>query len=89
MKVIKLECKAGYKVFSNFGKEIYKYNPYYRGTEESIEKLLLVGPTVFHKHSKVMFFVVEDGNDLVARFALIHDEKLPDFLQVSFFEALP
>ncbi len=89
MKVMKLEGKEGFKVFSSFAKEVYKDNPFYRGTEESIEKLLLVGPTVFHKHSNVMFFVVEDGNDLVARFALIHDEKLPDYLQISFFEALP
>ena len=89
MKTTKLEGKEGYKVFSDFGKKVYNNNPYYRGTEGSIEKLLLTGPTVFHKHSKVMFYVVEDGNDLIARFALIHDEKLPDFLQVSFFEALP
>ena len=89
MKTTKLEGKEGYKVFSDFGKEVYNDNPYYRGTEGSIEKLLLTGPTVFHKHSKVMFYVVEDGNDLIARFAFIHDEKLPDYLQVSFFEALP
>ena len=32
-------------------------------------------------------FVVRDGNNLVARFALIHDHRLADYIQVSFFEA--
>lgn len=89
MKVEKLEGAKGYKVFSDLAKEIYIGNTYYRGTEASIEKLLLLGPTSFHSHATVKFFVIRDGNDLVARFALIHDRKLPDYVQISFFEALP
>ena len=52
MKTTKLEGKEGYKVFSDFGKKVYNNNPYYRGTEGSIEKLLLTGPTVFHNIQK-------------------------------------
>lgn len=89
MKIQKVEGPEGYKVFSRLGKEIYKGNPHYRGTGASIEKLLLLGPTAFHDHSDVMFFVVEDENELIARFAFIHDRKLPDYLQVAFFEAQP
>jgi GNAT superfamily N-acetyltransferase len=89
MRIEKLEGTEGYRIFSNLGRKIYNGNPYYRGTEASIEKLLLLGPTSFHKHSTVMFFIVEDENEMVARFALIHDKKLPGYIQVSFFEALP
>ena len=63
MKVERLEGAKGYHVFSDLAKDIYRENLYYRGTEASIEKLLLVGPTVFHSHSTVKFFVVRDGND--------------------------
>jgi hypothetical protein len=87
MKISQLSGKKGYHIFSDFGNKVYEGNPYYRGTEVSIEKLILLGPTAFHKHARVKFFVVEDGNDIVARFALIHDQKLSDYIQVSFFEA--
>jgi len=89
MKVIELKGKEGFKVFTKLGAKFYQGNPHYRGTEASIEKLLLLGPTEFHRHAIVKFFVVEDARELVARFALIHDKKLSDYLQVSFFEAYP
>jgi GNAT superfamily N-acetyltransferase len=89
MKVVELKGKAGFKVFTKLGEKFYQGNPHYRGTEASIEKLLLIGPTEFHKHATVKFFAVEDDNEMVARFAFIYDHKLPDYLQVSFFEAHP
>jgi GNAT superfamily N-acetyltransferase len=89
MKVLELKGKEGFRIFSNSGLKFYEGNPHYRGTEASIEKLLLLGPTEFHNHATVKFFVVEDAHEVVAHFAFIHDKKLPDYLQVSFFEAYP
>jgi hypothetical protein len=67
---------------------IYKENIYYRSTEHDILRLLISGPTAFHLHASVEPYVVRDHSCTVARFALIHDQKLPEYLQVSFFEAI-
>jgi GNAT superfamily N-acetyltransferase len=81
--------KDGYRDFAEFGARVYQGNPHYRGTQDSVEKLLLLGPTAFHDHARVLGFLVVDGGEVVARFALIHDRRLPDFVQVAFFEARP
>jgi len=87
MKTELIEGNSAYKSFTKAGADVYKGNPYFRGTEGSIEKLLLNSASAFNSHSDIKKFVVRDGNDLVARFALIHDHRLADYIQVSFFEA--
>jgi len=87
MKVELVEGAFGYKTFSNVAADVYKGNPYFRGTEGSIEKLLLNSHSAFNSHSCIKKFVIRDRNDLVARFALIQDNRLADYIQVSFFEA--
>jgi len=82
-----IEGRSAYKTFSKVATDIYKTNKYFRGTERSIEKLLLNSHSAFHSHASCKLFVVRDDNDLVARFALIHDKRLPYYVQVSFFEA--
>ena len=89
MKCEAAEGKSGLKAFGNFADVLYKDNRYFRGTEASIEKLLLTGSSAFHRHASVKPFLISDGNNYVARFALIHDKHLPDYVQISFFEALP
>ena len=87
MKAEFLEGRSTYKTFAKVGADVYKGNKYFRGTEGSIEKLLLNSTCAFHSHSSIKKFIVIDRNDLVARFALIHDYRLPEYIQVSFFEA--
>lgn len=87
MKAELIEGKSAYKIFSKVASDIYQDNPYFKGTEGSIEKLLLYSASAFNSHSSCLKFIVRDGNDLVARFALIHDNRLPEYIQVSFFEA--
>jgi GNAT superfamily N-acetyltransferase len=89
MRLVNLEGKKGFKIFSMLGNKFYEGNSHYRGTEASIESLILLGPTAFHNHATAYCYAVEDENEYVARFALIQDKKLPDFVQVSFFEAYP
>ncbi len=89
MRVEEASGKDGFRSFEKLGKAVYCGNPSYRGTEGSLERLLLLGPTAFHRHAAVKAFLVAEGNDDLARFALIRDERLPGYLQVAFFEAHP
>lgn len=88
MKVELIEGKSDYKTFQRVSSDVYSGNKYYRGTESSIERMLLCSESAFSTHSIIKMFVVRDGNKNVARFALIHDFHLQSYVQVSFFEAL-
>jgi hypothetical protein len=87
MKVEELTGKAGYKIFEQVAASVYDGNPYLRGTEGSVEKMLLAGNGAFHQHATTKMFVLRDGNQYLARFALIHDTHLPTYVQVAYFEA--
>ncbi|MEI6577181.1 MAG: hypothetical protein WCO63_13470 [Bacteroidota bacterium] len=87
MNTVLLEGKSGYKVFRAIGRQVYCGNPFHRGTEAGVERLVLSEQTAFSRHATVIMFAIRDGNNLVGRFALIQDKYLPDYVQVSFFEA--
>ena len=87
MKIELIEGKSAYKTFEKVSTDVYTGNKYFRGTERSVEKLLLKSDNAFKNHSTIKKFVVSDRNNNVARFALIHDHRLPNYVQVSFFEA--
>lgn len=89
MKTELIEGKDGYKAFDKVCENIYEGNKHYRNTEASIESMLILGPTHFHTHAKVKMFLIRDTNDYAGRFALIHDEKLSNYVQVAFFESQP
>jgi hypothetical protein len=82
-----IENKSDSRYFEKVSTDVYRNNPYYRGTEGSIEHLLLNPGSAFRNHAQIKKFVIRDGNDVVGRFALIHDQYLKDYIQVSFFEA--
>lgn len=75
-------------VFYKTAADIYKSFPLYRGTEKSIEQLLLSKQCAFNTHAEIKTFVLRDGNNLVGRFALIDDKLQPHHVQVAFFEAI-
>lgn len=89
MKAKPVITRKDFRDFYNITKEIYKDKVFYRSTEYDILRLLIKGPSYFHKHASVDAFIVQEDDRVVGRFALIHDRKLPDYVQVSFFEALP
>jgi len=88
MKAQLIEGIARSRAFERVCTDVYKGNKNYRGTENSVEQLLLNSESAFRNHATVKRFLVCDGNDVVARFALIHDDRLKEYVQVSFFEAL-
>jgi len=81
--------RKDFKDFYGIASEIYRDNTFYRSTEHDIQRLLLEGPSAFHKHASVDAYLIQEGGNNIGRFALIHDRKLPEYVQVSFFEALP
>ena len=87
MNVELIEGKSGYNTFEKVSSDVYIGNIYFKGTEGSVERLLLNSDTAFLKHSSIKKLVIRDGNNYVARFALIHDSRLTEYVQVSFFDA--
>ncbi len=77
------------KTFYRAGARVYRDLPLHRSTEDEVMRMLVEGPTAFHDHASVAPFLMRQGRRTVGRFALIHDRKLPDYVQVAFFEALP
>ncbi len=87
MKAELIEGKPAYKTFAKVSADVYAGNKYFKGTEGSVERLLLSSDSAFQKHSDIKMFVIRNGNDCLARFALIHDHRLTGYIQVAFFEA--
>jgi len=88
MRIELVDSKHAENLFDKVSSAVYAGNKYFRGTEKSVEKLVLGESKAFSRHTKVKKFIVQDGNDAVARFALIHDTKLMDYVQVAYFEAI-
>ena len=87
MKAELIEGRSAYRTFEKVGAQVYQGNPWFKGTDASVQNLLLNSDSAFKSHAKIKRFIITDGNDLVARFALIYDYRLGDPIQVSFFEA--
>lgn len=81
--------RRGRRAFHAIGARVYHGNPLHRSTEDDVMRMLVEGRSAFLDHARVDSFLMRDGRDVVGRFALIQDHKLPEYAQVSFFEALP
>ena len=84
-----VHTKRDFCAFYKIPEEIYKANIYYRASEYDITQLLVEGPSAFHQHATIHSFLILQEDNVVGRFTLIHDQKLPEYVQVSFFEAQP
>jgi len=89
MIVKEVHTKSDFCDFYKIPEKIYRNNRYYRASEHDITKLLVEGPTAFHKHATVHSYLILQENIIVGRFSLIYDQNLPEYVQVSFFEAQP
>jgi len=69
--------------------KIYRAYPHHRATEGEIARWLVNGTSIFCRHATVTPYLIKQGRRAVGRFALVKDEKLPDYVQVSFFQAHP
>ena len=89
MIIKRVETKHALKAFYQIGREVYRDNVCHRSTEDDVMRLLIEGPTAFHRHASVIPCIMYEGTKVVGRCAFINDQKLADYVQVSFFEALP
>jgi len=89
MKATLVRTKADLGCFYSVEEKVYHDNPFHRSTETDLVRLLVEGPSDFHNHASVYSFLLTSDGEVVGRFAVIHDQKLPNYVQVSFFEALP
>jgi len=79
--------KKDLRIFFRIPEEIYKTNIFYRASENDITSLLVEGPSAFHLHATIHSFIILEHDKVAGRFSLIQDHKLPEYVQVSFFEA--
>jgi len=84
-----VHTKRDFSDFYKIPEEIYKNNRFYRASDHDITKLLVEGPTAFHQHAIVHSYLILQDGTVAGRFSLIRDQKLPEYVQVSFFEAQP
>lgn len=89
MKIKLVKGKKDLEEFYKIGKRVYKYFTYHRSTEDDVMRLIIEGPTAFHTHARVHSFLILENSKTIGRFTLIWDRNLADWVQVSFFEALP
>jgi len=89
MKVEKTRTATERRQFDEIARAIHEGHPQHRDTEASLLKLLLDGPSAFHGHAQVQPCLLREAGEVVGRCALIHDQRLPDTVQVGFFEARP
>ncbi len=88
MKFIDVNTKSELECFYKTGNQVYNQNPYYRSSEDDILELVVNGQSHFHSHAKVFPIIVMQDDVSVCRFAFIYDTRLPEYVQVAFFEAI-
>jgi GNAT superfamily N-acetyltransferase len=89
MKLHRIETAKEKEAFYRFPFEIYKNHSNHRATEDEITRMLVNGRSAFHTHATVVPYLIFDHGELVGRFAFIHDRKLNEYVQLSFFESKP
>ena len=75
--------------FHRIEKEIWLPFPCYRSTEDDVSRMLVDRKTVFCRHAEVRPFLLCEGGRDVGHVVLIHDRKLPDYVQAAYFGAHP
>jgi hypothetical protein len=89
VKLVPAAAPAERRAFHAIPRRVYRNLPGYRATEDALTHMLVDGPTVFHNHAEVTPFLLVEDDDVVGRCALVHDSRMPDVVQVAFFDALP
>jgi hypothetical protein len=75
--------------FTRLSSRVYGAMPQHRSTDDELVEMLLRRRTVFLEHARLEPYLVLDGKEAVARFALLQDQRRPEYVQIAFFEALP
>ena len=76
------------KDYLALSKEVYKHNPYYRDTMSRVLEDILKGKSLICKSSKITAILVVESGRVVAACTFAIVDRMPDTLQLTFFEAL-
>jgi ribosomal protein S18 acetylase RimI-like enzyme len=90
--MIRLEAVRGRRDrrrFYGISSRVYREFHQHRSTEDDVMEMLVEKRSAYLEHASVDPFLLLEGRRVVGRLALIQDRKLPDYVQVAFFEALP
>jgi len=85
---IKVVDKSLIKDYLAFCKEVYNHNPYYRDTMSRALEDILKGKSLICKSSRISPILVVDSDKVVAACTFAIVDRMPDTLQLTFFEAL-
>ena len=88
MEIRLVKTKKEKKLFKKFRKDLYQNDPYYVSTTEFTLDMLLFKETSFSKSISICPVMGVKDNQILMTALLIHNHK-DDYLQISFFEALP
>ena len=88
MKIVECNSK-NYKLYMKFVKSIYNKNSFYKDTNSSLLKALLLKQSEFCKYAYVYPIMIYDKEEIVAVSTFIHAENYKETLQIAYFEALP
>ncbi len=77
------------KLFLDLPRKVYKNNACYRKINNDVATLFFCTGTLYKSHAQVLPYLIMEENEVVGRFALLHDARLNDKIMLSFFEALP
>ncbi len=75
--------------FYGISSEVYRGIHQHRSTEDDVMEMLVERKSSYLEHAAVAPYLLMEGRRVVGRLALIHDSKQPEYVQISFFEALP
>lgn len=69
--------------------EVYASYPLHRSGSGDMLPLLIEGVSPYCQHASVSPYLIMRSDQPMGRFCFIQDHHLPDYIQVSWFEALP
>jgi len=89
IRLVPVDSRRRLRAFFDVVHAVYAGNPHHRSTEDDVVRMLVEKKTAFASHAAIdPFLIVRDGR-VVGRVTILQDRKLPDYVQIAHFEALP
>lgn len=89
MRLTVVKTDGDRKAFFDLEADIYRSYPQWRPSGGELLTTLIGGASPFNRHAELLPYLVWEHARPVARFVFVRDHKLPGYVQVGWFEALP
>lgn len=89
MRVVEVRTKQEQKKFLEFRKKIYKANPIYVDNNFFMVKEVFAGKTSFLEDKTIHAINIEEDGKVLCQGLIVHAKKLPEYIQLCFFESEP